>query len=81
MEAKGFRKAGHAPSLFSAFLYFDVSFMIWVLCGALSLYITKDLDYRILKKRLWSPSLSSAARFSGFRWAYWLTALVVKKRA
>ncbi|MFP4977200.1 nitrate/nitrite transporter [Paenibacillus sp. CN-4] len=42
MEAKGFRKAGHAPSLLSAFLYFDVSFMIWVLCGALSLYITKD---------------------------------------
>ncbi|NGM80808.1 NarK/NasA family nitrate transporter [Paenibacillus sp. 7124] len=42
MEAKGFRKAGHSPSLLSAFLYFDVSFMIWVLCGALSLYITKD---------------------------------------
>lgn len=42
MEAKGFRKAGHAPSLLSAFLYFDVSFMIWVMCGALSLYITKD---------------------------------------
>lgn len=42
MEAKSFRKAGHAPSLLSAFLYFDVSFMIWVLCGALSLYITKD---------------------------------------
>ncbi|AIQ64042.1 major facilitator transporter [Paenibacillus stellifer] len=39
---KGFRKAGHSPSLLSAFLYFDVSFMIWVICGALSLYITKD---------------------------------------
>ncbi|MBT2291415.1 NarK/NasA family nitrate transporter [Paenibacillus albidus] len=42
MEAKGFRKAGHSPSLFSAFLYFDISFMIWVLCGALALFITKD---------------------------------------
>lgn len=42
MEVKSFRKAGHMPSLVSAFLYFDVSFMIWVLCGALSLYITKD---------------------------------------
>lgn len=42
METKSFRKSGHFPSLLSAFLYFDVSFMIWVFCGALSLYITKD---------------------------------------
>ncbi|RED59228.1 MFS transporter [Cohnella lupini] len=42
MKAEGFRKSGHFPSLLSAFLYFDVSFMIWVFCGALSLYITKD---------------------------------------
>ncbi|WP_138493786.1 nitrate/nitrite transporter [Paenibacillus pinistramenti] len=42
MKAQNFRKAGHFPSLLSAFLYFDVSFMIWVMCGALSLYITKD---------------------------------------
>jgi NNP family nitrate/nitrite transporter-like MFS transporter len=42
MDAKGFRKSGHFPSLVSAFMYFDVSFMIWVMCGALSLYITKD---------------------------------------
>mgnify|MGYP001492443764 CR=1 FL=1 len=42
MDVKSFRKVGHFPSLVSAFLYFDVSFMIWVLCGALSLYITKD---------------------------------------
>ncbi|WP_394238983.1 MFS transporter [Niallia oryzisoli] len=42
MELKGFKKSGHFPSLLSAFLYFDVSFMIWVLCGSVSLYITKD---------------------------------------
>lgn len=42
MEAQSFRKSGHFPSLLSSFLYFDVSFMIWVFCGALSLYITKD---------------------------------------
>lgn len=42
MDVKNFKKAGHFPSLMSAFLYFDVSFMIWVLCGALSLYITRD---------------------------------------
>jgi NNP family nitrate/nitrite transporter-like MFS transporter len=29
-----FWKAGHLPTLFSSFLYFDVSFMIWVLLGA-----------------------------------------------
>jgi NNP family nitrate/nitrite transporter-like MFS transporter len=42
MDMKSFKKAGHFPSLLSSFLYFDVSFMIWVLCGALALYITKD---------------------------------------
>lgn len=42
MEQKSFLKSGHFPSLLSSFLYFDVSFMIWVLCGALSLFITKD---------------------------------------
>jgi MFS transporter, NNP family, nitrate/nitrite transporter len=42
MDVKNFKKAGHFPSLMSAFLYFDVSFMVWVLCGALSLYITRD---------------------------------------
>jgi NNP family nitrate/nitrite transporter-like MFS transporter len=42
MDAKSFKKTGHFPSLISAFLYFDVSFMIWVLCGAVGLYITKD---------------------------------------
>lgn len=42
MEAQSFRKSGHFPSLLSSFLYFDVSFMIWVFCGALALFITKD---------------------------------------
>ena len=30
MKLSDFRKAGHAPTLLSAFLYFDVSFMVWV---------------------------------------------------
>ncbi len=50
MEIKSFRKAGHFPSLLSAFLYFDVSFMIWVMCGALSLYITKDFGLTDIQK-------------------------------
>ena len=35
MERKGFWQSGHKPSLFGAFLYFDISFMIWgmLACG------------------------------------------------
>jgi NNP family nitrate/nitrite transporter-like MFS transporter len=32
---RGFFRAGHWPTLLSAFLYFDTSFMVWVLRGAL----------------------------------------------
>jgi NNP family nitrate/nitrite transporter-like MFS transporter len=42
MNLRDFRKAGHFPTLLSAFLYFDVSFMIWVLIGALSTSIALD---------------------------------------
>lgn len=43
MISKDFLKAGHAPTLLSAFLYFDISFMVWVILGALSVQIAKDL--------------------------------------
>src|SRR5690349_20738325 len=42
MTLQGFRKAGHTPTLISAFLYFDVSFMIWVLLGPLAPFIGKS---------------------------------------
>jgi NNP family nitrate/nitrite transporter-like MFS transporter len=42
MNLRNFRHAGHLPTLFSAFLYFDVSFMIWMLIGALSAGIALD---------------------------------------
>jgi NNP family nitrate/nitrite transporter-like MFS transporter len=42
MDRKGFMHAGHKPSLFSAFFYFDISFMVWVLLGPLSVIIMKD---------------------------------------
>ncbi|MEO5772658.1 MAG: nitrate/nitrite transporter [Sphingomicrobium sp.] len=38
-----FWKAGHRPTLIAAFLYFDVSFMVWVLLGPLAPSISKDL--------------------------------------
>jgi len=50
MEAKGFMKAGHKPSLFSAFLYFDVSFMIWVLLGPLAVIIASDFEMNAAQK-------------------------------
>ena len=36
---KTFLKAGHAPTLFAAFLYFDFTFAIWVLNGAMAPFI------------------------------------------
>ena len=38
-----FLKAGHTPSLIAAFLYFDLSFMVWVLMGPLAVQIARDL--------------------------------------
>jgi NNP family nitrate/nitrite transporter-like MFS transporter len=42
MLSRSFLKAGHAPTLFSAFLYFDLSFMVWVLLGPLGVAIATD---------------------------------------
>jgi NNP family nitrate/nitrite transporter-like MFS transporter len=42
MYAREFLKAGHTPTLFCAFLYFDISFMVWVLLGALANSIVPD---------------------------------------
>src|SRR5258708_1011344 len=35
----GFSKSGHLPTLVAALLYFDVSFMVWVLLGPLSPFL------------------------------------------
>ena len=35
MISRDFLKAGHTPTLFAAFLYFDLSFMVWVILGPL----------------------------------------------
>lgn len=42
MVSRSFLKAGHTPTLLSAFLYFDLSFMTWVLLGPLGVAIAKD---------------------------------------
>jgi NNP family nitrate/nitrite transporter-like MFS transporter len=42
MNFRDFRRAGHLPTLFCSFLYFDISFMVWVLLGALANAIVVD---------------------------------------
>ena len=42
MSLKDFLRAGHTPTLFCAFLYFDISFMVWVLLGALANAIVRS---------------------------------------
>lgn len=39
---KDFLKSGHPPTLFSAFLYFDFSFAVWVLNGAMAPFISEQ---------------------------------------
>ena len=52
MAAKGFRQAGHTPSLVAALVHFDISFMVWVLLGALGAYVASDLNLTAAQKGL-----------------------------
>ncbi|MFF7710419.1 MFS transporter [Pseudomonas sp. NPDC007930] len=47
-----FWKAGHAPTLFCAFLYFDLSFMVWYLLGPLAVQIATDLQLTTQQRSL-----------------------------
>ncbi|MDE1145940.1 MAG: NarK/NasA family nitrate transporter [Azospirillaceae bacterium] len=49
---KSFLKAGHLPTLFAAFLYFDMSFMAWVILGPLGVQIARDLGLSPAQKGL-----------------------------
>jgi MFS transporter, NNP family, nitrate/nitrite transporter len=59
---KSFWKAGHPPTLLAAFLYFDLSFMVWVVLGPLGVQIAKDLDLNAAQKGLMvaTPVLAGA---------------------
>jgi MFS transporter, NNP family, nitrate/nitrite transporter len=52
LNVRDFRRAGHLPTLASAFLYFDVSFMIWILPGALANSIVSDFGLTDSQKGL-----------------------------
>ena len=59
---KSFWKAGHPPTLIAAFLYFDVSFMVWVTLGPLGVQIAKTLGLDAAQKGLMvaTPVLAGA---------------------
>ena len=59
---RGFFHAGHVPTLDAAFLYFDVSFMVWVILGPLGVFIAKDLHLAPAQKGLMvaTPVLAGA---------------------
>jgi NNP family nitrate/nitrite transporter-like MFS transporter len=58
----GFWKAGHKPTLFAAFFYFDLSFMVWVMLGPLGVAVATDLHLSPAQKGLMvaTPVLAGA---------------------
>jgi len=62
LPSSSFLKAGHSPTLFASFLYFDISFMVWVLLGPLGVQIAKLLALDPAQKGLMVavPVLSGA---------------------
>jgi NNP family nitrate/nitrite transporter-like MFS transporter len=59
---KSFWKSGHNPTLLAAFLYFDVSFMVWVMLGPLAPIISQELGLDPAQKGLMValPTLAGA---------------------
>ncbi|MDO8377372.1 NarK/NasA family nitrate transporter [Phenylobacterium sp.] len=62
MLMRSFLKSGHTPTLFAAFLYFDFSFMVWVLLGPLGVAIAAEFHLDPAQKGLMVavPVLSGA---------------------
>jgi NNP family nitrate/nitrite transporter-like MFS transporter len=52
MTVRGFRQVGHPRSLIASLVHFDVSFMVWVLLGALGPYVASDLGLSSAEKGL-----------------------------
>jgi NNP family nitrate/nitrite transporter-like MFS transporter len=47
---RDFWKSGHTPTLLSAFLYFDIAFMVWVMLGPLGVQIAATLGLTASQK-------------------------------
>jgi NNP family nitrate/nitrite transporter-like MFS transporter len=52
MDKKSFAASGHLPTLLSAFLYFDVSFMVWVLFGPMAPFVADQMHLSATQKGL-----------------------------
>ena len=52
MDKKSFAQSGHLPTLIAAFLYFDISFMVWVLFGPMAPFIADDMSLSATQKGL-----------------------------
>lgn len=50
MKLSELKQSGHWPTLLSAFLYFDISFMAWVSLGPLMAYIAREMNIPIEQK-------------------------------
>ena len=62
MKKQTFLEAGHTPTLVTAFLYFDLAFMVWVMLGPLGIQISADLHLTPAQKGLMvaTPLLAGA---------------------
>ena len=52
MNRTSFAKSGHLPTLVSAFFYFDISFMVWVLFGPMTPFIAEQFHLSATQKGL-----------------------------
>lgn len=59
---KSFREVGPRPTLYAAFLYFDLAFMVWVMLGPLGVQIAGDLGLTHVQKGMMvaTPVLAGA---------------------
>ena len=59
---RDFWKSGHTPTLLSAFLYFDIAFMVWVMLGPLGVQIAETLGLTAAQKGMMvaTPVLAGA---------------------
>lgn len=62
MNTTSFWKSGHTPTLFAAFLYFDLSFMVWYVLGPMGVQIAADLGLTTQQRAFMvaTPILSGA---------------------
>lgn len=62
MKLSALRQSGHWPTLATSFLYFDVSFMVWTILGALAPLIAPSLNLTPQQKFLMvaTPTLAGA---------------------